>query len=443
VTEGNGHLIDPNGEARRALLEAVSEHGPEALSNAVIMDNVCRDQLAGLPGESILIGSAVRTDVPALLRDLIPRMGNYGAIQSAAATLAEEHELDMAACLWVVREFARALGHIAPGPATGGSGSFPGLGPAVAAEGSAAEAEQPEGAGSARLASETPAGETPAGETPAGETPEGAAGASAGSKSEGGGPPGRPGGPPGRPGGPPGRPGPGGPPGRPGQPSEGSRVFNRNTLGVAAAIALVAGYLGVAAVAHLSPFPAKTVAATSTQSPSTGASAGTSTTPSPNGSPDASPDPSPTSEYQFLLTKIPSVIRGQNNCHNIGTEVGATAVSQCAGPQGLAAGTIVYYLFTSPAKLATGFSALLKTAKFNKSRECTTNNEFTDFLTECESDFTSATPNVKGSIAEYVNTSNQPIIVSSDSRQNVMAVMVGTNDGDLLAYWRRLTWVVP
>jgi hypothetical protein len=229
---------------------------------------------------------------------------------------------------------------------------------------------------------------------------------------------------------------PGGPTRRP---PEGSRVFNRNTLGVAAAIALVAGYLGVAAVAHLSPFPAKTVAATSSQSPGPRPS----TSPSPNASPDASPSPSPTSDYQILLTKIPSAVRGKNNCRNAGTAVGATAVSECTGLHGLAAGPLFYYLFASPAKLATGFSDFLKTEKFNRSRQCTTNNKFIDFLTECESDFTSATPNVKGSIAEYTNPSNQPIIVSTDSQQQVMAVMVGTNDGDLLAYWKRLSWVVP
>ena len=48
-----------------------------------------------------------------------------------------------------------------------------------------------------------------------------------------------------------------------------------------------------------------------------------------------------------------------------------------------------------------------------------------------------------GSIAEYANTSNQPIIVTTDSQQHVMVVMVGTNDGDLLAYWKQLKWVVP
>ena len=115
MTEGNGHIIDPDGDARRALQAVVAEHGPEALSNAVIMDGICQARLSNLPGEAILIGSAARTDVPALLRDLIPRLGNYGAIQSVAATLAEAHGLDTAACVWVVREFARALGLIASG----------------------------------------------------------------------------------------------------------------------------------------------------------------------------------------------------------------------------------------------------------------------------------------------------------------------------------------
>jgi hypothetical protein len=637
VTEVPGHVIDPNGDARRALQEAVAEHGPEALSNAVIMYNVCRDHLIGLPGESILIGSAARSDVPALLRSLIPRLGNYGAIQAAAATLAEEHELDVAACLWVVREFARALGHIAPGPATGGSGSFlgpgprPGSGPAprpvpgpipvqaadseeltaqvavfpsapakpasgpaappasgpaeppasgVAGEGAESEAAVSAGAGSGsegsgstvivsalaegasdeggvtpsgapedggaggegspsgtaegsraegsgvgesgasageaavsgaaaseaeaigaaasgaavsgRAVSESFAssgpgssgpgnggpgnggpgngspgggasgGSTPGGGSPGGSTPgpsypaesgPGGGGAWGGPPPGGGvpwggpggggaGSPGGPGLPPRGPGGP-GVPPPGGPQGPPGRQPERSRVFSRNTLGVAAAIALVAGYLGVAAVAHLSPFPAKTVAATSSQSPGTGTSAGTSTSASPNGSPDASPDASPTSDYQILLAKIPSAIRGQDNCRNAGTGFGATAVSQCSGLHGPAAGTVlVYYLYPSPAALTTGFSSLLKKANFRTSRGCTTNDKFIDFLVDCESGFISTTPNVTGTIAEYTNTSNQPIIVSSASHQNVMVVMAGTNDGDLLAYWKQLTWIV-
>ncbi len=47
-----------------------------------------------------------------------------------------------------------------------------------------------------------------------------------------------------------------------------------------------------------------------------------------------------------------------------------------------------------------------------------------------------------GIIAEYTSTSNDPIIASGDNQQNVMAVMVGTNPGDLLTYWKQLEWVV-
>ena len=420
MTEGNGHIIDPDGDARRALQAVVAEHGPEALSNAVIMDGICQARLSNLPGEAILIGSAARTDVPALLRDLIPRLGNYGAIQSAAATLAEAHGLDTAACVWVVREFARALGLIAAG----------GTQPAVRV----ARAGAPAGHG--------------AGAGPAGPPPPGPAGRPPGA----GGPPPGAGGPP-----PPGRAGqaardarrawgawgpgmPGGAGGLPPRrPSSGARLLSRNTVGIAAAIALVAGYLGVAAVAHLSPFPAKTVAATSSAPPSAG-----NNSPSPDGSPDPAPDPdpSPTSDYQILLSKIPNAVRAAGNCYNYGTPVGAIAVSECTGLHGLAAGTIFYYLFSDSAALSNGFTTFLKNEKFSRQSECTSNNDFVSFIAECESGFTSTSPNMTGSIAEYANKDNDPIIVSTDNQQQVMAVMVGTNDGDLLAYWKQLQWVV-
>jgi hypothetical protein len=383
VTEGNEHAIDPAGEARRALHAAVAEYGPEALSNAVIMDRICQDRLSDLPGEAVLIGSAARSDVPAMLRDLIPRLGNYGAIQSVAATLAEAHGLDNAASLWVVREFARAMGLIA----SGGT-------------------QLTERAG-----------------------PGGSAGQDPGAA-----PPPRPAEPPGSPtaavGGAGGRP--------PGRPSSGARVFNRNTIGIAAAVALVAGYLGVAAAAHLSPFPAKTVAAAS----SAPASQGNGTSPSPAGSPDPAPDPSPLSDYQILLSKIPSVVQGTDNCANAGTSFGAMAVSQCGRQHGLAAGIIIrYYLYPGPAALRAGFDALLKKERFKKQAPCTSGTDFVDFIAECESAFTSTSPAMTGRIAEYVNTSNQPIIVTSDDQQHVMVVMVGTNDGALLAYWKQRQWV--
>ena len=410
MTEGTGHVIDPDGEARRALFDVVAQHGPGALSDATIMDNLCRNRLAALPGESILIVSAARADVPALLRSKIPELGNYGAIQSVAVTLAQASDLDNAASLWVVREFARTLGMIAPG-ATQAT-------PRIAPGGPAAEA-----AG---------AGAGPGAGAGAGVPPPG---------------PGAP--PPGTPGAPAG--GTGGTEGPPARASSGSRLLTRNTIGVAAAIALVAGYLGVAAAAHLSPFPAQTVAASSSQSPGTGQSTGqgtgqstgpgTSPSTSPASSPDASPDASPTSDYAILLSKIPASVQGHNNCQLIGTQYGATAVIQCSKLTG-GAGVIQYYLYPSTARLTSGVSALFSKAGFHRKQECTTGGEFTDFLADCQSDFNFQTRSMSGTIAEYTNTSHQPLIITTDNQQNVMAVLVGTNPGDVLAYWKQLNWIV-
>jgi hypothetical protein len=411
VTEGNGHVIDPGGEARRALQAVVAERGPQALSNAVIMDGVCRDRLGGLPGEAILIGSAARSDVPALLRERIAREGTYGAIQSVAATLAQAHSLDPAASLWVVREFARALGLVASG------GSQPTVmeraesGPGSGAGGRTdqGDAMPPGGAG-------LPGGA--AGAWPAGGGTSG--GGTSGGGTSGGGT-------------------------AAGGPSGGSRVPNRNVLGLVAAVALVAVYLGIAAAAHLSPFPAKTVASTTSQ----GGNQGTAGSPSPVGSPDPAPDPdpdpdaTPLSAYDTLLNMIPSSVQGDNNnCSNDGTSFGAQAVAECTRLQGLAATTIIYYLFSDTGALSSGFSAFLTSSKFPASASsCTTNNQFSDFVVNCRDTYTSTSPATSGSVAEYVNNDHDPIIVSTDNEQLVMAVLIGTNDGDLLAYWQPLHWI--
>ncbi len=620
MTEGNGHVIDPNGDARRALQEAVAEHGPEVLSDAAVIDTICRDHLAGLPGESILIGDAVRTNVPALLGDLIPQLGNYGAIQSAATTLAGEHSLDMAASLWVVREFARALGYIAP--ATGTSAAYPGSGPrpvpgsglatgagsaerlagagaaggsgaagagreesetaapgggeagrAVAggaAAGAAAAAAADEASRGKRAGSDTGAsgpgtgtsgpgtgasgsgtgtgtggqagtgGETvprgvaasraadggsragqvasdgsiaggrepgygpgptsggigpasgapgntgtasgsrgntgpatgaagntgaapggpgatgpigvssPAGTGPMGQVPGASGPAAAGAR----GGPSAPDGPAssgaggGGWGGGTGGAAPEGEPGfplplpagrLPGRQSQRSKLLNRNTVGIAAAIALIAGYLGVAAVAHLSPFPAKTAPSPSASQSSSPPASNSS---SPASSPDPSADPTPTSQFNILLTKIPAAVKDPDRCLNAGTKFGATAISQCQKLQGVAASTIIYYLFSSPAALASGFNQFLEAINLHRSGACTTNGSFTDYVVNCRSEYTIKTPGAAGSIAEYTNSDHQPIIVSTDKGQNVMAVLIGINDGDLLAYWNTLNWVV-
>jgi hypothetical protein len=220
-------------------------------------------------------------------------------------------------------------------------------------------------------------------------------------------------------------------------------MFNRNTVGIAAAVALVAGYLGVAAVAHLAPFPAK--AAPPAQSQSQGTSPPASTNSNPASSPAASAGTSPPTQVDTLMAKIPPAVRNQPNpasCKNAGTGFGAGAVIQCQHLQGIAAQVIIYYLYPSRTALASGLSSLLTTAKFRKIRECTSgNSSFTDFLADCQSDYTVKRLTLTGSIAEYTN-GTQAIIVSTDNNQHVMAVLVGTSAGELLAYWNRQEWLV-
>src|SRR5256885_17180654 len=75
VTEGTGHVIDPAGDARRVLQDAVASHGPEVLSDATVMDHLSRTQLAALPGESILIVSAGPAAPPGLTLTPLPPPG--------------------------------------------------------------------------------------------------------------------------------------------------------------------------------------------------------------------------------------------------------------------------------------------------------------------------------------------------------------------------------
>ena len=130
--------------------------------------------------------------------------------------------------------------------------------------------------------------------------------------------------------------------------------------------------------------------------------------------------PSPTSDYDVLLSKIPSAVQSQGSCPNTGTQYGAIAVAECSRLTGLGAGTIFYYLFPARPRSPAGVSSFLSGVHFHKQRECTTGTDFTDFLTECQSDFNNKTPFMTGSIAEYTSTGNDPIIVTTDRQQNVM-----------------------
>jgi hypothetical protein len=215
-------------------------------------------------------------------------------------------------------------------------------------------------------------------------------------------------------------------------------------IGVIAAIALVAGYLGVAAVVHLSPFSGKTVAHPSPSPANTVASTSSAPPSGTNGtSAHSSPQSNPPGNDQILLSKIPPNIQGTNNCSVIPSAFGSTAARHCTGFNGPAT-EMFYYLFPSSAALSSGYGKLLTYADFAKQAECTTNGKFVDFIPGCQSAFSNVSPTITGTISEYKNkVHGYPVIVTTDNGQDVIVAMVGTNGGDLLAYWRQMQWVVP
>jgi hypothetical protein len=399
MTEGNGHVIDPAGGARQALRAAVAEHGPQVLSNPVIMEGICRERLAGLPGESILISSAARSDVPALLRQRTASLRIDDAIQSVAATLAAAYGLDTTACIWVVSEFAQALGYTL-------LGGFPPVAGAV------------------------PSGFTDQGDAlpPVPAEPSATAAAAGGAVAGGAGATGAAGPPPPR-----------------------TRGPNRSVLGAAAAAALVVIYLAVAAAAHLSPFTGTQASSNSPQPISLGSSPNGSPDAAADASPDASPDPAPDPDPDpdpdantlnaTLLNVIPGDIQSGNTCSDYGTPLGAVAAIECSDVQGLAAGTFYYYLFANTSTLNQGYSGLLQNASFSNS--CTASDGgFESFITLCQSDYSDTSPAISGTVSEYLNSNNAPVIACTEDQQLVMVVMVGTDGGDLLAFWNDLGWIV-
>jgi hypothetical protein len=208
-------------------------------------------------------------------------------------------------------------------------------------------------------------------------------------------------------------------------------------------VALIAVYLAIASVIHLSPFPAKTTSAVSSTPPTQASSAGSSPG---TGSSSASASATPTSPGQQLLAKIPATITASSQCSELTVSDGATAKVQCTESTGQTSG-IVYYLYANTNALNQGFEAFLNDSKFNTinphPKSCTaTNGDFSSFTPQCRSVFTNTSPAVSGSIVEYQRKGDLvPIIASTDNQQLVLAVMVGRKNQDLLTYWQQFGWI--
>jgi hypothetical protein len=369
MAEGGGrHVIDPGGQARQALRAAVAEYGPLVLSNPATLDGLCQQRLAGMPGEFILIGSAARSDVPALLRQRTATMGIEDAIRWVAETVAANHGLDEAACLWVVTEFAAALGYRSAG-GTHSAANAPPFG--------SADRRSPPPFGSAAAEAMPPRRRGP----------------------------------------------------------------NRGVLGLAAAGALVAVYLVTAAGAHMVPFsrsspPQVIGAGNSTRTPEAAADA------SADASPDPVPDPDPdTSALNSLRSLIPADIQSENACSEIDARLGATVTVECTGVQ-QAAETLYYYSFATTSALEQGYDNLLSAASFQNSCGAS-DGSFEEFTPLCQSTYSNSSPVFSGTVSEFLNQDNDPVIASTEDQQLVICVMIGTSGGDLLTFWSSSEWITP
>jgi hypothetical protein len=408
VTQGNGHVIDPSGDARRVLETAVAERGPGVLSDPATMDGICRARLQGMPGETILIGSAARSNVPALLQQQVGRLGLEAAIQDVAATVARSHQLDPGACLWVVREYARALGYPVPGmppmPSAGGFG-FSGNPPGTP-QSSSSQLYPPTQA--------TPSGypptpapgyqqpQQPYQQTPPPLYPPGATVPQGGSRGGG---------------------------------------FNRKILGIVAAAAVIVVYFGVAAAAHLAPFGKTAAVVTPTPTPHPHPSPTFSMpTPVPDASPDASPDTSPdaaptiTSD-EALWNLIPGNVR-TSNCKAIAPtdqsteEIACTDAIYNAQTEG---GYLYYYLFSSSTTLDSSYTNNFLNLLNISSDEGDCGN-FTSFKATCETGWNNTNPAINGRLAEYLYKGYNTL-TWTDEQQRIMVYLSGVNGNQMLNWW--------
>jgi hypothetical protein len=159
------------------------------------------------------------------------------------------------------------------------------------------------------------------------------------------------------------------------------------------------------------------------------------------GAPDPAPDPDANTLNASLLSLIPGDIQSGNTCSSYGTPLGSVAAIECSGVQGLSAGTFYYYLFANVSALNQGYSSFLQDASFPYSCSAS-DGGFASFITSCQSHYSNNSPVISGTISEYLNSNNYPVIACTDDQHLVMVVMVGANGGDLLAFWNNLGWIV-
>ena len=113
---------DRSGSARRALQEIYRDYGLQGIDDDALLNRMLPDLLGGSPRETSLLMAAASADVGQLLTSRIQGgMAVDSAVRDVAAVLADRNALDQNASVWVVSEYAAALGQtltdVTPPPA--------------------------------------------------------------------------------------------------------------------------------------------------------------------------------------------------------------------------------------------------------------------------------------------------------------------------------------
>jgi hypothetical protein len=105
--------LDVQGEAHEALGTAVASYGQRVLSDPHTLGNLVADLLPDLPRERSLLVTGAEAGVAAEMRQHVEdqRIDPDTAVQLVARSLSERRAIDTTAGLWVVSEYAQALGY--------------------------------------------------------------------------------------------------------------------------------------------------------------------------------------------------------------------------------------------------------------------------------------------------------------------------------------------
>jgi hypothetical protein len=216
----------------------------------------------------------------------------------------------------------------------------------------------------------------------------------------------------------------------------------RRALGAVAAAALVGGYLGVAAAAHLVPWEAQpapskghpAAAAAAESTPAEQSTPADQSTPAEQSTPAGQSTPAPA---QALWDLIPGAVQAAG-CPAVKVSLGAIAVRDCSRVgygTATADARVTYYLFAGNADLDRAYADFLIAAHVSQGAGNCAN--FRAYRPPCETGLANREPLMTGRAVEFTHQGFADL-VSTDEQRHVL-VYLTARDGPAMLKW----WVYP